>query len=297
MPYFFENGPRAILARLRADLFHTAWYRMPPRLCRAPLVATFYDWIDEKLPFYKPNAGDFPARQRRLAKACAGIVVISHDVARLTIEQTGFSPERMAVVPPAPSETFRAEPPSAEECSAFRRRVTGGAPYVLHVGTRNHYKNFTSVLHGFLAASRRTDRHLVVVGGEKALTDDEAFRIASAGCLERVHFLRRIADAELRVAYAAADAYVSASYMEGFGIPAVEALACGTLPLLSDTPVNREVAGSFAKFVPAADVDAWSELLSGELRPVAGSRQYALEKYSWEKSAQALLALYRGILA
>ena len=295
IPHVGENGVAAFLARRRADVFHSAWYRVPPRLHGAAFVATVYDWIDAELPLYKPNGGDFAGRQACAVAAAAGLVCISEDVTRRTAARTGFPRERIAVAPPAPAAVFRAEPPAEAERAAFRARTTGGAPYVLHVGSRGLYKNFATVLRGFLAASARTDRHLVLVGGERSLTDDEVFRIARAGCLERVHFLRRVPDGELRLAYAAADAYASASHMEGFGLPVVEAMACGTLPVLSDVPVYREVAGTAARYAPPADVGAWADLFAGPLEPVPGARESALSRYSWEKAAAAHLALYRSL--
>ena len=198
---------------------------------------------------------------------------------------------------PAVSAPFVLPPPAAADVRDFRERLTGGAPYLLHVGARRNYKNFRTILQAFCRAAPHTDRHLVILGGRQPLTEEEIGWAIAARLLERIHFQPQVDDATLRLAYAGADALVQASLMEGFGIPVVEALACGTGLVLSDVPVYREIAAGMATFVAATDVEAWSRALSAPVAAHPAWREEVLRRYTWEETARTHLRAYESARA
>ena len=167
----------------------------------------------------------------------------------------------------------------------------------MHVGRKYSYKNFRTVLEGYLQIADKTDRHLLVVGGEDALSDDLAHAVYRARAEKKVHVLPFVSDVDLRLAYAASDGFLSASLGEGFGIPILEALASGAKPILSDIPVYREVAGDMAEYLPASDPEAWADTMLRDHPWKPEYRDAVLARYSWKKCAEAHLRLYRKILA
>ncbi|MDD5708418.1 MAG: glycosyltransferase family 1 protein, partial [Kiritimatiellae bacterium] len=258
---FLRSGSlRARWSAYMADIFHSTHYTRWPRFKR-PTVVTAYDFIDAEFPHLHPNGVGFVERQMGELRRAAAVIAISKATADLAIKRANVNPDRLVVAYPAVSEPFARPLPTGAEREAFRARQTGGSPYLVHVGDRGNYKNFGTLLRAFVLAVDKTDRHLVAVGGA-SLRPDEAALLSEPGIAGRVHFVASADDAWLRLAYAAADAMVHASRMEGFGIPVIEALACGTGLILSDIPVYREIAEGRALFVAADDVENWAAAIS-----------------------------------
>ena len=284
----------AYWAAWRADLFHTTYYTHWPRM-KCPSVATVYDFVDASFPLLRPNGEGFVGRQMAALKRAAAVVAISKSTRDLAVRLAGIDPARLFVAYPAVAAPFAAPLPGAAEIRKFRAEQTGGAPYLVHVGDRRNYKNFRTVLRAFCRAAPSMDRHLLILGGKHPLAEDELDWVYSARLSNRVHFCSRVDDATLRLAYAGADAMVHASRMEGFGIPVIEALACGTGLILSDIPVYREIAEGRAVWVEADDVEAWEQALKTDVRVQPGWREEVLKSYTWEAAARVHLDAYRSV--
>ncbi len=288
--------PPAYWAAWRAELFHSTYYTSWPRM-RCPSVATVYDFIGLSFPHLQPNGPGFAARQLQVLRQASAVVAISNATRALAQSMAGVEADRLFTAYPAVADVFAGAPPGAPEIRAFRRNLTGGAPYLLHVGLRGGYKNFRTVLEAFCRIAGKTDRHLVVAGGEAGLAEGGLREVSAAGAGKRIHVVRQVDDPWLRLAYAGADAKVQASLMEGFGIPVIEALACGTGLMLSDIPVYREIADGLAVFLPATDVDAWAEALLQPAAVPAGGRAAVLQWYTWEAAARVHVAAYEKALS
>jgi len=293
-PWRARRSWRGRLAAWRADVFHTSYYTRWPRM-DATSVATAYDFIDAAFPLLRPNGDGFVERQFGVVRRAAAVVAISQATRDLAAERVGLDPARIFVAYPAVSAPFVLPPPAAADVREFRRQLTGGAPYLLHVGARKNYKNFRTILQAFCRAARETDRHLVILGGRQPLAEDEIGWVVAARLLDRIHFRPRVDDATLRLAYAGADAMVHASLMEGFGIPVIEALACGTGLILSDVPVYREIADGMATFVDPADLDAWAAALRAPVPVQPTWRDEVLRRYTWEATARAHVRAYESV--
>ena len=280
----------------RADLFHSTYYTEWPRM-RCPFVVTVYDFIDALLPQLRPNNFRFVQKQLVQVKRADAVIAISKETGNLVETLAGVERDKIFVAYPGVPAPFRSTLPSEQDITLFRQNQTGGAPYLLHVGKRDNYKNFRTILKAFCRIADKTDRHLLVVGGKHPLPEDEIDWMISSRLLNRIHFLPLVDDKTLHIAYAGADAMVHASLMEGFGIPVIEALASGTGLIISDIPVYREIAGSMATFVDPAEVGAWEEAF---LQPVTVQhdwREKTLNRFSWCASASAHLDAYRSVLA
>lgn len=177
-------------------------------------------------------------------------------------------------------------------------------PYLLFVGGRSPHKNLERVLEAFAAVSRSYPAVRLAIAG--------AWRPADQVWLERararldlgdsLHLLGHVPEADLLAQYANALALVFPSLAEGFGLPILEAMACGTPVLTSDRRVVREVAGGAALLVDPTDIASIAHGLctllgSARLRKELSRQGLALARqFSWEEVAQRTLEVYRAVM-
>lgn len=282
-------------AAMRADFFHSTYYTKWPRL-KCPSVVTVYDFVDASYPLLRPNGEGFVDRQFETLRQSSAVISISNSTREMAISRVGISPSKIFVAYPGVSEPFSHALPSKAETQKFRKEHTGGAPFLVHVGHRQNYKNFKIILRAFCRVASSMDRHLLIIGGNKNLTEDELDLIFSSRVMNRIHFYSQFDDFALRLAYASSDAMVHASRMEGFGIPVIEALSCGTGLILSDIPVYREIAEGQATFVDVDNVEAWEHALMSEVAFQQFWRDEVLKQYTWDLTAQAHARAYESIL-
>ncbi len=165
-------------------------------------------------------------------------------------------------------------------------------PYFLYVGNAYPHKNLEILIDAFAALGG--DTTLVLVGKDdyfyKRLKQSE--RVKTLG--NRIVFKTSVSDRELGSLYRDAQAFVFPSLMEGFGLPAIEALAHGCPVICSDIPVFHEILGEAATYFDPNDVDRLTKILAVALekRPrVDGS---IVKKYSWQKMAKETLSVYEN---
>lgn len=293
--YHTRGGLTASVAVVRADIFHTSYYTHWAK-CKQPSVVTAYDFIDASLPLFQPNGASFVEWQLDSLRRASAIIAISRVTRELALKLTDVDPARVFVAYPAVNIPFSLPLPGTEEILLFRKKYTGGVPYLLHVGMRRNYKNFRTILRAFCLAAPVMDRDLLIIGDEYPFAADELDWVVAAGLTNRIHYYPRFNDSTLRLAYAGADAMVSASLMEGFGIPVIEALVCGTGLILSDIPVYREIASGKALFVKAYDIDAWVSAMKGTVYISPSWREEVLNQYTWEAAARTHMSAYESVL-
>jgi glycosyltransferase involved in cell wall biosynthesis len=209
---------------------------------------------------------------------------------------------RIHVVPLAASRLFGSvDRQAAAGCVGRQFGLEPG--YVLALGSADPRKNVGAVIaaYGRLPASLRAAHRLAVVQADAALRGPLEHACAEAGVLEQTVFLERPAFASMPHLYAAAGAFVFPSFYEGFGLPLLEAMACGTPVIASDSSSIPEVAGGTGLLVPAGDVPALAEALRAVLADdeLAGRlREQGLRRaagFSWTNTARQTLAVYEGV--
>jgi glycosyltransferase involved in cell wall biosynthesis len=178
-------------------------------------------------------------------------------------------------------------------------------PYLLHVGGNVPRKRLDVLLEVFAAVrTQMPDLRLVQVGGPWPAPQRE--QIARLGIGEQVTQVRDLSREQLAELYRRAAVVLMPSEAEGFGLPVIEALACGAVVVASDIPPLREAGGSAAVYAPVADVPAWAAavrrvLTQPETVPPRDSRLSHASRYSWREHAriigEAYLSLERGPLA
>jgi EmrB/QacA subfamily drug resistance transporter len=175
------------------------------------------------------------------------------------------------------------QPAAAHRLGAGETRPEG-TPYLLHVGGDSWLKNKAYLLAVYAALRARMGAdapELVMAGSTSAATMD---RIAACGLGGHVRCLSAPSDADLAALYAGARAVISTSIAEGFGIPPLEGLMFGRLPLLADIPVFRHLYGQVARLFPLDDARSaaaiLAEALAGDAKPPEPARKALLERYS-----------------
>jgi glycosyltransferase involved in cell wall biosynthesis len=178
-------------------------------------------------------------------------------------------------------------------------------PYILAVSRIEPRKNFARLIEAFHYARQEAKLpHRLIIGGSKGWLYDEIFaKVTELGLEEAVHFCGFVADDDLPALYSGADFVAYPSLYEGFGLPILEALACGTAVLTADNSCLPEAAGPGALYVDALDVESIADGIvklanDSSLRQQLASRGRAhAANFTWERSADQLLAAYTKTLA
>ncbi len=303
----------AAVWREKVDVFFSpsvySYFPLPPGL---PAVVTVMDTIVERFPdltLPSKRGRLFWSLKVRLALAQARTVLTISEYSASSITRLlGVSRDRIRVCIPAPADAYR--PCTADEITAAARRVglPADADWFVYVGGFNPHKRVDLIIraHAALATAHRPAPHLLLIGSrsgdvfhKEAEKLDAIVRAADTGSL--VHWLGFVADEEIRPLLAGATASLLPSEAEGFGLPSVEAAACGA-PVIAtiESPLPELLAGG-GLFVKPGDLPALEQamrrLLEDKgLRASMGS--VALERasaLSWEKAAeQALEAVHHA---
>ncbi|WP_088892090.1 glycosyltransferase [Leptolyngbya ohadii] len=263
----------------QANLFISTYYTTP---LHTPAMFMAYDMIPEvqqadlSISMWQDKHHTIRYADRFLA--------ISENTARDLVQFfPTISPDRVTVAHCGVAPVF--QPASAAEVSAFREKHGITKPYFLLVGMRNEFKNSRLFFQAFVRLANRADVSIVCAGPTPFL--EEEYQPYVAGC--RVHLLT-LNDAELRLAYAGAIAFVYPSRYEGFGLPILEAMACGCPVITCNNSSIPEVAGNAALYVseddPAELAEAMLQIQQSQLRNrliEAGFDRIPL--FSWERMA------------
>ena len=298
----------AAVWRERADVFFSpsvySYFPLPPRL---PAVVTFHDAIAERFPeltFATARARVFWRMKTRLALAQARLVLTVSDFsASELVEVLGVARDRIRVAVEAPARVYR---PSESATDIARAAAAAGLPagasWFAYVGGFNPHKNLELIVraHAAIVAGRSAPPHLVLVG---TLVDDVFHGTRAAVCAEivrlgtgeLVHWPGFVEDEELRHLLSGAVALLLPSQNEGFGLPAVEAAACGT-PVIATTasPLPELLVGG-GIFVAPRDqraVEAAMRLLlddSAVRRAMGACARAGAGRLSWRATADATL--------
>jgi glycosyltransferase involved in cell wall biosynthesis len=286
-----------ILRQARPDVVHFTNY-LAPLLGDVPFVVSFHDMSLTLLPEAHTlkkrllTASLVPAVARRARRILVPSESTRSDVARLL----DVDPGRIRLVPYAASPLYR---PRADA------PVPGGVrpPYFLYVGTVEPRKNLARTLRAFARVAASLPGHQFVIVGQEGWKYGEVLEEARRRDLAgRVVLKGYVPEAELPALYGHALALVYASLYEGFGLPVVEAMACGTPVLTSDGSSLSEVAGGAALLVDPRSEDAIAEGLlrlasDGALREALRARGLARARsFSWERTARETIAVYREVV-
>jgi glycosyltransferase involved in cell wall biosynthesis len=263
-------------------------------------VVTFHDAMllklearelaSDRLPWATIAGHRFSLRAiRRVARVITDSASAREDFLRFQ----NYPPERVIAIPLAVSPSFHPQ--------ADRDDDLPGNPSILHVGHSGFYKNIEAILSALPLMQRRLERPVLFrkVGGRFTLAQEEL--IQRLGLVGSVESLGTLPDDELVRVYGAADVLVMPSLHEGFGLPALEAMASGTPVVASNRGSLPEVVGDAGLLVDPEDIDAIADAV---VRLITDSRLRAdmttrgierARQFTWERTARATLDVYRAV--
>jgi glycosyltransferase involved in cell wall biosynthesis len=237
------------------------------------------------------------------AVAAADVVAtVSEEVSRTLIQHFQTPREKLTVIPNGVGAHFRriTDPILLD---ATRHKFGLKHPLVLGVGTLEPRKNHIGLIKAFYQAHKKKSgpAMLAIAGGQGWLYEETQQLVEELKLERHVRFLGRVTDLELVTLYSMADVFAFPSFFEGFGIPPLEAMACGAPVITSNTSALPEVVDDAAIQVDPRDISALAEaitrLLEDEhLREELGQKGYQrVQQYTWATSARKMLAVYKGL--
>lgn len=275
-----------------------------PVFSRVPSVVTVYDLSFIHYPALLPAARRLYLRlfTRRSCQKARRIIAISQSTAHDLAVTFGIPAAKIDVAVPGVGEQFEPLPPP--EVEDFRRRKGLPDRFLLFVGTLEPRKNLPVLLRAYahLPSADRAAVPLVLAGGRGWMADDIFSTLESHNLSASVHLPGYIPAEELPLWYNAAQAFVYPSVFEGFGLPVVEALACGTPVLVSQASSLPEAAGAGGKLLPPDQEDAWTAALAqaihdADWRAEARERGRAhAARFTWAETARHTVDCYRRAL-
>jgi len=237
-----------------------------------------------------------------MVRSASMIITPTESVKREVSERLKVDPEKIVVTLEAPRGSFQRM--AAEEAAETKQRLGVEDEFLLFVGTIEPRKNLLTLVRAFDQILHQTSRRpqLVVVGAEGWLTNELFAFIKESSISDRLRLTGYLDDDDLRALYSSCTVFVYPSVYEGFGLPPLEAMACGAPVIASNIATFQETLGSAAELVEPNDVEALArsivEILDDEDRRRKLSRR-GLEqapKFSWERTARLTLEAYREVL-
>lgn len=287
----------------RLDLLHLQ-YTAPP-VMGTPYVVTMHDIVAFMLPESMPPMDRYRLRllTRMTLKQAAGIFTVTEAMRQSISDYFQIDPARITVTPNALADGMFPVTDKTQIAEVRARHHIQG-PYILYLGLIQPRKNIARAAAAFAKLVDRGYPHRLVIAGKKAwLYEETMAQIEALGLGDRLLFTEYVAQDDLPALYSDAAVFLFPSLYEGFGIPVIEALACGTPVLASTDPALMEVAGGGALHVDPYDVEAMAEglarLLDDEsLRTdlVAKGSAHA-RSYTVARMAKAALSGYAAALS
>ncbi len=270
-----------LLKKLKADVLYVPHFNAPLK-CPVPFVTTIHDLIlhhyPNQAPFHKRAA--YHLLMSHAIKNAAGVLAVSkttkHDIVVAFGDRYA---EEVTVAHPGVAPIF--VPASADAIRAVRERHAIAGPYLIYVGNAKQHKNVQTLIDAFAMSGLQSHQLVLVTGGPEA----KRLRLS-----DRVRMLPDVAEADLPGLLSGADACVSATLAEGFGLPMLEAMACGCPVLATEVPAVREVCGEAAVLTRTTDealAEGMKRILSMPCEELAKKGIAHAHGYSWVATAAA----------
>ena len=288
----------------RPDLLHVQY--TAPLGCTVPIVVSVHDvsFLEHPEYFTRLRARQLRWTVWRTVRRAAKILTVS-EFSRASILKVypDLEEDQVVMVPNAAGSEFRPVPREVT-ASAVRERFSVHGPFILSVGDLQPRKNQIGLIHAFARLARAYPqlKHSLVFAGKETWFADRVREAArESGVRDRIHFCGFVSDRELLHLYSACDVSVFPSFYEGFGLPALESMACGRALVCSNTSALPEVVDGAALLVDPYLIDDIARaiadlLLDSELR--VRMERLGLQRathFSWQKTAQRTLEVYREV--
>jgi glycosyltransferase involved in cell wall biosynthesis len=279
-----------------ADLLHGVHYELPRR-ARLPRVVTVHDLTLVTHPEWHEasKVRFFRWAMRRSVAVADRVLCVSATTARDLTQHLGVDPERVDVTPLGTD----LRPASEQAVAALRRRLGLRGPYLLGLGTLEPRKDVPTLIRAFARLAGELPHRLVLAGMAGWGAGEVAGAVAASGVSDRILLAGYVPEADKPALFTGADVFVYPSRYEGFGLPVLEAMACGT-PVVTTTGGSLpEVAGDAALLIEPGDVDTLAVSI-GKLAGEAGERVALVQRgmvraagFTWNRCAALTAEAYR----
>jgi glycosyltransferase involved in cell wall biosynthesis len=293
------------LAARKADLLHSLYFAAPV-IAPAPLIVTVHDAISLRAEHSHGGPAQLYGRfMKDAAKKATRLITVSQFARREIAEEFGYPIQRIAVTYEAPDPTL-SKVDDQDVLQSVRSRYELPERFLLYLGGTERRKNIETIVRAW-AAGRPSGYQLVIVGrfptGPDPLFPDIPGLVTSMGLSETVQIVPFVESADLAAVYSLSSAFLFPSTYEGFGLPPLEAMACGVPVLAADSTSLPEILGDGAKLLDPNDAAIWRQAMIRvvEDRTWAdelSSRGYRrANTFSWAQTAAQTTQIYREVLA
>ena len=281
------------------DVFHGTNYCIP-LWANCPTVVTIHDLslFTQAHTHENENVKRGKRRMPLMARRATLIIAPSEWTKHETIEHLGVKEHKLRVIPEAARPHLR--PLREDEIQPVLEKHGIRGPYLLYVGTIEPRKNLLTLLRAYADLLRTTEHgpQLVLAGGKGWLFEEVFALVEELRLQEHVKFTGYVDDADLPALYSAAQAFVYPSLYEGFGLPPLEAMACGAPVITSNVTSLPEVVGKAGLTHAPEDARALTAAMAkllGDFNTRTHFQRAGLERaqlFSWERAARATQAVY-----
>jgi glycosyltransferase involved in cell wall biosynthesis len=290
------------LMRLGLDVLHSPDF-IPPHRPTCKSVITVHDLAFLLYPhFLTKESARYYGHIDEAVRWTDHIIAVSESTRRDTVQHLGVEENKITVVYEAANPIFRPID-RAQAQQQVRDQYGVNGPFILFVSTIEPRKNVPTLVQALwqLMECYKEDVHLVLAGGKGWLFEDAFAIVEELQMDDRVHFVGRVSSEDLLYLYNAAEMLAHPAFYEGFGLPPLEAMACGLPVIVSNVASLPEVVGDAGILIDPHDVDEltvamWRVLNDSELNQEMkekGLRQAG--RFSWERAARETLEIYRQV--
>lgn len=301
--YRFEQWTLPLeLLPVRPDLLHAPDFIVPLHRTFAA-VATIHDLAFMRYPdILDADARAYYAQVGRSVASADGVIAVSEATRQDIIEYLDLPPERVEVIYEAAAPLFRRMDLRPGEVRVLNNQPVEVDSFLLFVSTLEPRKNLPTLLEALRVCLDRNPERIysLVIAGARGWKDETIFQtVRDLKLGEYVHFAGGVGQYDLRWLYNACRMYVNPSLYEGFGLPLLEAMACGAPCIAADTSSLPEIGGDAAEYVAPLSVEQWADTIArlwddderrAELARLGQARAL---RFSWQRAARETLRMYQ----
>jgi glycosyltransferase involved in cell wall biosynthesis len=298
----YFGGPSLDSVFEGVEVYHATEHLLP-RLKRVASVFTVHDLAYLRYPQYHllQNRLFLAYMMPRFLAQADHIITISESTRRDVLKYYRLDPAKIDVIPEGVEPRFTPAV-GAEQVNAVRKAYDLPARFILFVGTIEPRKNLMTLLEAFAAVRvKHPQVGLVIAGGKGWLYQSFFDRLSALGLQDVVKLTGFVADEQLPALLNAAEVFAFPSHFEGFGLPPLEAMACGVPVVCSNASSLPEVVGEAGLLVAPDDLHAWVEALDRLLsdpalrQDLSGQGLARARQFTWEAAARQTLAVYERV--